>query len=421
MCMRLSNGESSWWRRFRVSQIGTMLTLRDSPPPDPPETLADADQSVRRSVPARVEIVVPTRTLIAIAGSAGLAALVIALRGLLPTVAVAAVLSLGLDPLVSALETRGWPRGRAAVCVFGALLASVALIVMLTIDPLWGEIRAFANHLPSYWNQLVSNPTLKPLLSSVSERSVDADLATLAKEIPGAAGTVLGLAGTAFSSLVSVVTLAFLSLFLLIERPRITNWLLGFTPPRTEARWRPVLNRSISAVAATLLGNVMISFVAGAVAGLSAFALGLPFPIVLAVITGLLDLIPQLGATLAALILVLAGLTVSIPTAIVMLAIVLVYQQVENNVLYPVVFRRTVSLSALTTTLAVVIGASLLGVVGAIVAVPLAALGKIAINELARPRRERMARLRPPSSGDMSAGSEILSHDADEHRGEVQK
>jgi predicted PurR-regulated permease PerM len=373
-----------------------MLTLRDVPPLDPPDAVARVHKRAERSRGIRAEIVVPIRTLIVIAGFVGLAALAIALRGLLPTIVVAAVLSLGLDPLVGALVARGWPRGRAAVCVFISLLVAIALIVLVTINPLWGEVRAFATHLPGYWNQLVGNPTLKPLLSTVSERSVDADLTTLAKELPGAANTVLGLAGTAFSSLVSVVTLAFLSLFLLIERPRITNWLFGFTVPATEARWRPVLDQSMSAVASTLLGNVMISIVAGAVAGLSAFALGLPFPIVLAVITGLLDLIPQLGATLAALILVLAGLTVSIPTAIAMLAIVLVYQQIENNVLYPVVFRRTVSLSALTTILAVIIGASLLGVVGAIVGVPLAALGKIVVNEAARPRRERMEKLRRP-------------------------
>jgi predicted PurR-regulated permease PerM len=206
---------------------------------------------------------------------------------------------------------------------------------------------------------------------------------------------VLGLTGSAFSSLLSVVTLTFLSLFLLIERPRITNWLLGFSGPATEARWKPVLDQSTSAVAATLLGNVMISIVAAVVAGLSAFAFGLPFPIVLAVIAGLLDLIPQLGATIAGLILVLAGLTVSIPVAVVRLAIQAVYQQVENNVLYPVVFKRTVALSPLTTVLAVMIGVSFLGVVGAIVAVPLAAVSKIVINEVARPRRERMETLRP--------------------------
>jgi predicted PurR-regulated permease PerM len=395
-----------------------MLTVRDSSPLDPPGSLADTDASAEPSRAARVEIVVPIRTLIVIAGFAALATLAIAVQGVLLSIVVAAVLSLGLDPLVGALVARGWPRGRAAVLVFTSLLIAIALIVTVTVNPLWNEIRAFAGHLPGYWNQLVSNPTLKPLLSRVSERSVDSHLSTLAQEVPGAASTVLGLAGSAFSSLLSVVTLTFVSLFLLIERPRITDWLFGFTRPQTEARWRPILDQSISAVAATLLGNVMISLVAGAVAGLSAFALGLPFPIVLAVITGLLDLIPQLGATLAALILVLAGLTVNIPTAIAMLAIELVYQQVENNVLYPVVFRRTVSLSALTTILAVMIGASLLGVVGAIVAVPIAALSKIVINEAARPRRERMEELRGPSLSD-APEPQLLSHDADNQRGEA--
>jgi predicted PurR-regulated permease PerM len=396
-----------------------MLTVHDNSRLDPPGALADVDASMERSRAARVEIVVPVRTLILIAGFVALAALAIAAQGVLLSILVAAVLSLGLDPLVGALVARGWPRGRAAICVFTSLLVAIALIVTLTVNPLWNEIRAFAGHLPGYWNQLVSNPTLKPLLSKVSERAVDADLSTLAKDLPGAANTVLGLAGSAFSSVVSVVTVAFLTLFLLVERPRIANWLFGFTRPGTEARWRPVLDQSISAVAATLLGNIVISVVAGLVAGLSAFAFGLPFPIVLAVITGLLDLIPQLGATLAAVILVLAALTVNIPTAIAMLVIELVYQQIENNVLYPLIYRRTVALSELTTILAVMIGASLLGIVGAIVAVPLAALSKIVIREVARPRRERMEELRRPLLAEAPAESELLSHDAGEHRGEV--
>ena len=96
---------------------------------------------------------------------------------------------------------------------------------------------------------------------------MDSDLSTLAKEVPRVATTVLGIAGSAFSSVLSVLTLTFLSLFMLMERPLITNWLFGFTRPQTEARWRPVLDQSISAVAATLVGNVMISIVAGTVAG----------------------------------------------------------------------------------------------------------------------------------------------------------
>jgi predicted PurR-regulated permease PerM len=172
--------------------------------------------------------------------------------------------------------------------------------------------------------------------------------------------------------------------------------LFGFAAPTVEARWRPVLEESISAVSSSLIGNVAISVVAATVAGLSAWAFGLPFPIVLAVITGFLDLIPQVGATIAAVILVAVALTVSTPAAIGMLVIQLVYQQVENYVVYPVVYRRAVELSPFTTIVAVLIAGSLLGVVGAILAVPFAAVIKIVLREAGAPRRTRMAALRDP-------------------------
>jgi predicted PurR-regulated permease PerM len=147
-------------------------------------------------------------------------------------------------------------------------------------------------------------------------------------------------------------------------------------------------------VSSSLIGNVAISFVAATVAGLSAWAFGLPFPIVLAVITGFLDLIPQVGATIAAVILVAVALTVSTPAAIGMLVIQLIYQQVENYVVYPIVYRKAVELSGFTTIVAVLIAGSILGVVGAILAVPFAAVIKIVLHEAGAPRRARMARLR---------------------------
>jgi predicted PurR-regulated permease PerM len=166
-----------------------------------------------------------------------------------------------------------------------------------------------------------------------------------------------------------------------------------------------VLEDSISAVSSSLLGNIAISIVAGTVAGLSAWAFGLPFPLVLAVITGLLDLIPQVGATVAAVILVGIALTVSTPAALAMLVIQLIYQQLENYVVYPVVYRRAVELSGFTTIVSVLIAGSILGVVGAILAVPFAAVIKIVLREASRPRREKMNSLRgDEAQGEATAG-----------------
>lgn len=185
--------------------------------------------------------------------------------------------------------------------------------------------------LPAYWDDVTNSAAFQQLTSTA--RADD----TIGKRSrnwrpgyrtphPPSGESPRGCSG----SVLSLVTLTFLSLFLLMEPVTITDWLFGFAPPEVERRWRPVLEKSIPAVSSSLIGNVAISIVAATVAGLSAWALGLPFPIVLAVIAGFLDLIPQVGATIAAVILVAVALTVSTPAAIAMLVVQLVYQQVEN-------------------------------------------------------------------------------------------
>jgi predicted PurR-regulated permease PerM len=348
-----------------------------------------------RPGPKPVAIVIPVRTLATVAAFAAIALLAILSAGTLLSIFVAGVLALGLDPPVGALVRRGWPRPRAALATFAALFAAVFAIVLVTAGPLWDQITDFVHELPTYWDELTHTDGFQQLVSSAGiDDTIRNALKDLAAGLPEAATTILGIAGGAFGSILSLVTLTFLALFLLMERPTITDWLFGFTPPAVERRWHPVLEECIHAISSSLVGNVAISCIAATVAGLSAWALGLPFPIVLAVITGFLDLIPQVGATVAAVILVAVALTVSTPAAIAMLVIQLVYQQIENYIVYPLVYRRAVALSPITTIVAVLIAGSLLGVVGAILAVPFAATIKIVLREVGAPRRARMAQLR---------------------------
>ena len=333
-------------------------------------------------------------------GIALLVALALISLGSLISIFLAAVLALGLDPVVGALVKRGWKRGRAALVVLAAVFASVFALVLVTAGPVWDQIKEFAQALPTYWDELQQTDWFKSVTSAANfDDKVRDALKDFAEALPDTATTILGIAGGIFGSILSLVTLTFLCLFLLMERPAITDWLFGFTPRRAEERWRPVVEHSITAVSSSLIGNVAISFVAATVAGLSAWAFGLPFPLVLAVITGLLDLIPQVGATVAAVILVAVALTVSTEAAIAMLIIQLVYQQVENYIVYPIVYREAVELSPLTTIVSVLIASSLLGVVGAILAVPFAAVIKIVLREAGAPRRARMAAERDPGPG----------------------
>ena len=347
----------------------------------------------------RVEVVVSARTVVVLLAVGAIVALVVLSLGTLLSVFVAAVLALGLDPVVGALVRRGWGRGRAALAVFAGLFASVFALVLVTAGPVWREIVEFIQALPEYWEEISSKPVIEDLLSTANaDDHIASLLKDLAAGLPDAASALLGVAGGIFGSILSLVTLTFLALFLLMERPTITAWLFGFTPPETEKRWSPVLEDSIQAISSSLIGNVAISIVAATVAGVSAWLLGLPFPLVLAVITGLLDLIPQIGATVAAVILVAVALTVGTVEAVIMLVVQLVYQQLENYVVYPIVYRKAVSLSPFTPIAAVLVAGSLLGVVGAILAVPFAAVIKIVVREATRPRAEHMAALRgePP-------------------------
>jgi predicted PurR-regulated permease PerM len=356
------------------------------------------DEPAPATVVQRVEVTISVRTLLTLLAFAAIVVLGLLSLGTLISIVLAAVLAFGLDPVVAGLVARGWKRGPAALTVFTGLFAAVFVLVLVTAGPVWNEIVEFINAIPGYWEEISSKPAFQDLLSTADADSHIADLLKdLAAGLPDAASALLGLAGGVFGSVLSLVTLVFLALFLLMERPMITDWLFGFTRPETDVRWRPVIENSIQAISSSLIGNIAISIVAATVAGLSAWMLGLPFPLVLAVIAGLLDLIPQVGATIASVILVGVALTVGTTEAIVMLVIQLVYQQLENYVVYPIVYRRAVSLSGFTTIVAVLISGSLLGVVGAILAVPFAAVVKIVVHEAGRPRREQMEQLRDPT------------------------
>ena len=348
--------------------------------------------------PPKVEITVSAHTVLLFLGLSVLVALALLSLGTLFSILLAAVVALGLDPVVARMVARGWKRGIASLTVFVALFVAVFALVLVTAGPVWEQIVEFVHELPELWEEFSSLPVMQDIFNAAgADEQIKNALRELAAGLPDAASALLGIAGGVFGSVLSLVTLTFLALFLLMERPTITDWLFGFARPEVDSRWRPVVEESIRAVSSSLIGNLAISLVAGTIAAVSAWLLDLPFPVVLGVITGLLDLIPQVGATIAAVILVAVALTVGTTEAVIMVVIQIIYQQLENYVVYPIVYRRAVELTAFTTIVAVLIAGSLLGVVGAILAVPFAAVIKVVTREAGRPRRERMAQMRAQS------------------------
>src|SRR3954465_13676764 len=183
--------------------------------------------------PQRVEIVIGARTLLPLLGVGLLVALAILSLGTLLSIFLAAVLALGLDPVVGALVKRGWNRGRASLTVFAGLFVELFVLIAAAAAPVWNEIVDFVHSLPQLWQEMEQQDWFKKPGASVNAHDKSAQaLKDIAGSIPDAASTLLGAAGGVFGSVLSLVTLTFLALFLLMERPPTTHWPRGVPPPR---------------------------------------------------------------------------------------------------------------------------------------------------------------------------------------------
>ncbi len=370
-------------------------------PQDSPEAQAHAE-----AAPRRVEIVVSGATVLKAALVAlGVFILIIANEVFL-TILLSLVFALGLDPLVGWFTRRGWGRGKAALMVFFLLFLALATIVIWVATPLWNEVRGLVNDIPGYIDDLKDEPAFQQLHENTDAVDKAQEVARdAAKAIPEAASALLGITGSLVGSVFSLVTMTFLTLFLLIGLPDFKRAALNMLPPAQALRVGRVLEEVTHTISFSLLGNLTISLIAGTVVGVTAVIIGAPFPVVLAVIVGLFDLIPQIGSMIAAIIVVsitLAGAGV-VPAAI-LAGVILVYQQVENYVIQPVVYRQAIELSGFATIAVVMVGGALMGVIGAILAVPVAGSLKVIFRELTAAHRERMERLRSEAAPGPEAG-----------------
>ena len=349
--------------------------------------------------PRVVEIVVSVPTVAKALGIFFGVLLVYLAKDALLSILLSLVFVLGLDPPVAALERRGWGRGRAAMSVLGALLLLVFIIVVWAARPLWEEIQTFVGNLPGWVQEAKNSGVLADVDKGTEAFSkLQQLLADAAKALPSSAMNLLGAAAGALGQVFQLVTLLFLTLFGLIAKPQLVRAGTELMRPPHASRFERVLKECSEAISYSLIGNVVISVIAGSVIFVAATIVGAPSPIVLAVIVGLFDLIPQVGSAIAAFIVCIITLIAEgWGPALALLAVILVYQQVENYMIQPAVMRQAVELSGFATIAVVMLGGALLGVVGAVLAVPVAASVKIVMREVTDGRRTRMSALREES------------------------
>jgi predicted PurR-regulated permease PerM len=345
----------------------------------------------------------PVKTILSVLGLIvavwALLHVVVIARSVIVYVLIAIFLTLAINPLVAWLMRRGiGSRGVASGTACLLVLIAIAGIGFAFIPTLVNNVNNFVDAAPGYVHDLTHGRGRLGFLETkyhIVERFQHYVKQGGAKKLFGLSGAAISVTKGVLNFIVGTVTVAFLTFFMLLEGPAWVERFYGLLPRESEPRWRAVGHGIYRQVGGYVTGNLAISVIAGALATFALLILDVPFAVALGLLVGLLDLIPLVGATFAAVIVVAVAFLHSVPAGIVMIVFFVLYQQFENHVLQPLVYNRTVALSPLTILVSILIGAELAGVLGALAAIPVAGAIQVLILDFLRERRERSIKHAP--------------------------
>jgi predicted PurR-regulated permease PerM len=306
-------------------------------------------------------------------------------------ITVALFLAVGLNPAVERLTRLGISRRWGVTLVFLGLVLFFVGFGFAIVPPLTEQITAFVNETTSpngYVQQLLQNPRVHELdqryqlLTKLKSTLASKDLGSQV------AGGLVGVGKVVVSGIFSTLTILILTLYFLGSLPNITTFFYRLAPRSRRARVALMGDEILGRIGGYVGGNILISIIAGATTYIFLLIAGVPYPIALALVIAITDLIPLVGATLGAVLVTavafFAGLWIGIATLI----FFLIYQQVENYVISPRVMKRSVDVQPAVTVIAALIGGALLGMVGALLAIPAAAAVALILREVVMPRQE---------------------------------
>jgi len=311
-------------------------------------------------------------------------------RHILAWIFIALFLALALNPAVDRVERRLKRRGLATGIVYLATLAVIIAVGALFIPTLVNQVDEFAHKVPEYLDDLTKGRGRLGFLQEkyhLVDKARDAVREGGAAKLFGLSGTAVAVAKGVVTVVVATLTIAFLTFFMLLEGPRWVDRFYSLLAPASRRRWQAVGRDIYRTVGGYVTGNLLISLIAGTLTTIVLAIMGVPYAIALGLIVAILDLIPLAGATIAAIVVGSVAFLHSITAGIVVVVFFIVYQQVENHLIQPVVYGRTVQLSPLAVLISVLIGAELAGVLGALAAIPVAGTLQVIFLDWLRHRR----------------------------------
>jgi predicted PurR-regulated permease PerM len=353
--------------------VGEAEAIASAVTQDPGKPLGKPGKPVDRRSPFFVGMTAAAGVAVTIAA----AEVVLAASHVLLLIGIALFVAIGLEPVTSRLTCR-MPRAAAAAVVIVAGLAFFGAIAAAAAVPLAGQARQLAERVPRALAQLRDHSTL---LGQLNEK-FDIEATARSIDLADAVKTAVGLLGDA-------VIVVVLGAYFIADFPRVRTVLYRVAPRSRRPRVVLIGDAVFKKVGAYLFGNVVVSLIAGVTTFVWLWSFGVPYPLVLALLVAVLDLVPVAGSVIAGVGASLVALTVSVPVFLATAGFFVAYRLAEDYLLLPKIIGRAVRIPALLTVVAVLLGFELLGVIGALVAVPVAAAALLVVREIAVHRLDR--------------------------------
>ncbi|HEX8698272.1 MAG TPA: AI-2E family transporter [Myxococcaceae bacterium] len=310
------------------------------------------------------------------------------LRPMLALLAISLMLALALDPLVSLFERLRLSRGWSVMLALLSVLGLLALIGLTMVPMMAAQVSSLINSLPGFIDGLRDSSWLHSLDERYGVRSVvERQLLTLSGSV---AGSAIGVLSSTVGGLVTTIAVLTLAVFGLLSGGHLFEQGLQWVRPERRADLRSLVVDMRQAVSGYLVGVVIICALGGVVTGFTTYLLGVPYFLALGLMYLLLGFIPYIGSLLVAVTVSLTTFaTVGFRRALIALAICLIYQQIEGNVVQPLIQKRTLKMNPLLIAIVVIVGAMLMGVLGGVLALPVAAALQVVLQRVHRMRAQR--------------------------------
>lgn len=322
-------------------------------------------------------------TLLAVIGAV---LLVFRLIDLLILVFVALVIAATLRPMVAYLQRRRIPKALALALIYLSILGAIVGMFVLVIPALVDQGGALVRSLPKLYSDLVVSLENNPIeaIRTLPQRlptgdQLDSQLQAVSSSILSGA---LGISISVLAFLTQVISIIVLSIYLTLDQSRLERFWLSLAPSARRPQLLSIWRESESRLGGYVRGELLLMMSIGAISSIGYLVIGLPFPLALGVLAGLLEFVPMVGPILGAIPAIIVALSISPQAALLVIAFTAVVQMAENNVLVPRLMGRSVGVSPIMVILAVFAFTSLLGFTGAFLAIPLAAILQVLMDHL---------------------------------------